>query len=54
MDELISIIIVNYNGEEFLKPCLDSLNNMNKKNYSLEIIVVDNLSKDESVNFIKS
>lgn len=54
MKELISIIIVNYNGKEFLKPCLDSLNKMNKNNFSFEIIVVDNLSKDDSVNFIKT
>lgn len=54
MNELISIVIVNYNGEDFLKPCLDSLDKMNRDKYSLEIIVVDNLSKDDSVKFIKT
>lgn len=43
---LISIIIVNYNGKEFLTPCLDSVFKSNYKNF--EVILVDNASSDES------
>ncbi len=49
--EIISVIIVNWNGKKWLKKCLDSLLNQTYKN--LEIIVVDNASTDGSVNFIK-
>jgi O-antigen biosynthesis protein len=54
MKELVSVITVNYNGEKFLEPFLESLSSNNKDKLSLEIIVVDNLSKDGSVNFIKT
>lgn len=54
MKELISIITVNYNGKNFLEPFLESLFNIDNGEFSLEIIVVDNLSKDDSVNFIKT
>jgi GT2 family glycosyltransferase len=47
----VSIIIVNFNGKKFLDKCLDSLSKINYHNY--EIIVVDNHSTDESVNFVK-
>lgn len=49
---LVSIIIVNFNGKNFLKNCLESLNQTNYKNY--EIIIIDNNSIDESVEFVKS
>ena len=48
---MVSIIIVNYNGKIHLQKCIDSILNNNYKNY--EIIVVDNNSNDESVDFIK-
>lgn len=48
---LISIIIVNYNGKKWLKGCLDSLFTQTYKNF--EIIFVDNASRDDSVKFIK-
>jgi hypothetical protein len=43
---LISIIILNYNGMNFLKDCLDSV--IKETHYNYEIIVVDNNSPDES------
>lgn len=52
MKILVSVIIVNYNGEKFLKNCFDSLNK-HLSNLIFEIIVVDNLSTDNSINFIK-
>ncbi|GAB5563388.1 MAG: hypothetical protein Wins2KO_04510 [Winogradskyella sp.] len=47
----ISIIIVNFNGLQFLKNCLDSIEKT-LINVSYEIILVDNASTDGSVNFI--
>ncbi len=48
---LISVLIVNWNGEKWLKNCLDSLKAQTYKNY--EIIFIDNASTDGSVNFVK-
>jgi len=48
---LVSIIILNHNGKEFLKPCLDSVLVSTYQNF--EIIVVDNDSTDGSVVFLK-
>lgn len=49
---LFSIIIVNWNGKELLRNCLNSIIKTNSsQNY--EIIVVDNASTDGSVNMIK-
>lgn len=47
----LSIIIVNYNAKEFLKKCLDSIFESNITNY--EVIVVDNASRDGSVDELK-
>ncbi|RLF05393.1 MAG: glycosyltransferase family 2 protein, partial [Thermoprotei archaeon] len=46
-----SVIILSYNGEKYLKNCIDSLRKQTYKNF--EIIVVDNLSKDNSVKIIE-
>jgi len=47
----ISIVIPNWNGKKYLKECLDSLKKINYINY--EVLIVDNGSSDDSVNFIK-
>ncbi len=47
----VSIIIVNWNGIDHLKKCLPSLTKQKYKN--IEVIVVDNNSSDNSVEFIK-
>ncbi|MDI4650293.1 glycosyltransferase family 2 protein [Cohnella hashimotonis] len=47
----VTVVIPNYNGKEFLGPCLDSLCNQSVSEYKL--IVVDNGSQDNSVEFIK-
>ena len=52
MNMELSVIIVNYNGLQFLQNCFDSLiRNLNEINY--EIILFDNNSVDESKVFIK-
>ena len=47
----VSIIVLNWNGKKFLKNCLDSLAQLTYP--QLEIIVVDNNSKDGSQEFLK-
>ncbi len=47
---LASVIIVNWNGKDYLKTCLDSLKTQSYPN--IEVIVVDNGSKDGSVDFL--
>lgn len=52
---LISIIIVNYNVKYFVEQCINSV--YQSKNIDcddIEIFVVDNLSKDNSVSYLKS
>ena len=46
----ISFVIVNYNGERFLRGCIDSVLRQTLK--IDQIIMVDNCSKDDSVNLI--
>src|SRR5258708_808706 len=48
----VSVVVVNFNGVDFLSRCLFSLRTQTYPLY--EIIVVDNASKDESVSFIRS
>lgn len=48
----LSIIIVNYNTEDFLKQCLTSLY-AQQHSFTFETIVVDNHSHDESVTMIR-
>ena len=47
---LVSVIIVNWNGRIYLEDCLSSLKIQSLKNF--EVILVDNGSKDDSVDFI--
>ena len=46
----VSVIIVNYNGKKLLEKCLESLFKVEYDNF--EVIVVDNNSTDDSVQFI--
>jgi GT2 family glycosyltransferase len=47
----VSIIVVNWNGERFLKDCLGALSGQSYRN--CEIILVDNGSSDNSGRFAK-
>src|SRR5687767_13566896 len=49
--KLVSIVIVNWNGKNNLKECLNSLLKIDYSPY--EIVIVDNGSKDGSVTYIK-
>jgi len=48
---LVSIVIVNYNGEEVLETCLRSVFDSDYPNF--EVIFVDNASTDGSVKLVK-
>ena len=52
MNNLVSIIVVTWNGKELLKSCLTSIYSQSYKN--IEVILVDNASSDNSVSFIKN
>ena len=45
----LSIIIVSYKGGERLKKCLEAINSFTGKNFSTEVIIVDNRSYDETI-----
>ena len=51
MKKQISIIILNYNGRDFLEECLDSV--LGQTFNDFEIIFVDNGSTDDSIDFVK-
>ncbi len=51
MNDLISIIIVNWNGVKWLQKCFDSLALQTHKHF--EVIFVDNASTDDSVEFVQ-
>lgn len=48
---LISLVIVNYNGKEFTKDCIDSILKSSYENF--EVILIDNASTDGSCAFFK-
>jgi GT2 family glycosyltransferase len=50
----VSIITVNFNGKKFLKTLFDSVFRLNYPKNKLEIILVDNVSVDNSVEFVKN
>lgn len=50
-DFTVSVVIVNFNGALYIEKCLDSFVKQNRK--PDEILIVDNNSQDNSVEFIK-
>ncbi len=51
-NHLISVIVVNLNGKDYIAECLHSL--LQQTLHDWEIIVVDNDSKDGSVEYLQS
>lgn len=49
-----SIIIVNFNGEGFLRECFDSLESLNYPREQFEVILGDNASTDNSIAFTQA
>jgi GT2 family glycosyltransferase len=50
---ICSLIIVNYNGLRHTKDCLKSLQKLAYPESQLDLIVIDNCSKDDSVNSLR-
>lgn len=49
----VSIVIPAFNEERYIGNCLDSISQLNYPKDSLEVIVVDNGSRDQTVNIAK-
>ena len=49
----LSVIVVNYNAQEYLKNCLSSLFE-HTDHRPLQVLVVDNASSDGSLEMLKS
>ncbi len=49
---MVTIIILNYNGKNYLKDCLDSV--LAQTYSDFEVILFDNCSTDDSVSFLNS
>jgi Glycosyltransferases involved in cell wall biogenesis len=52
MKPLVSIVMPIYNGEKYLREAINSILNQSYKNF--ELIIIDDGSKDKSVDIIKS
>lgn len=50
---IVSVIVLNYNSSSYLANCLNSLSQSDTSNFSLETIVVDNASTDDSIQLSK-
>ncbi|HOU36580.1 MAG TPA: glycosyltransferase family 2 protein, partial [Candidatus Omnitrophota bacterium] len=50
----VSVIVVNFNGKQYLKDCFDSLLSLAYPQDKIELIMVDNASEDSSVDYVRS
>src|SRR3989344_4386269 len=50
----VSLVVVNYNGQDIIERCLHSLFKIDYPKDRYEVIVVDNASADKSISIIKS
>jgi len=50
----VSFLIVNWNGKHLLDDCIQSIQNLNFPKNQMEIILIDNGSKDGSYEFIRN
>lgn len=51
---ILSVVILNYNAKDYLKKCLQSINQSRLGEYSIEVIVADNSSTDNSFQLAKT
>jgi GT2 family glycosyltransferase len=49
----VTVVLVNYNGKDYLERCLGSLRDLEYPQERLEIVFVDNNSKDGSVEYVR-
>ena len=50
-DVLISVVMPNYNGHRFVEQAIDSVLSQTYQNF--ELLIVDDCSKDDSLQLIK-
>ncbi|WP_161967334.1 glycosyltransferase family 2 protein [Fimbriiglobus ruber] len=50
---LVSVLVVNFNGERHLPACLTALERQTLPRYQYEVILVDNASADGSVDLVR-
>lgn len=50
----VAIIVLNWNGADYITNCLDSLVRLKMDKHSIEIVVIDNASTDSSVELVTS
>ena len=53
MEPLLSVVCITYNHEKYIRQCLDGIL-MQKTNFPFEIVISDDVSKDETHNIIKT
>lgn len=49
----IAILVLNFNGKEYLQECFDSLEKLSSSQHTVETYCVDNASTDGSVEWVK-
>jgi len=49
----VSIIVLNYNGKQYLKECFGSVRKINYPKNRYEVIMGDNASSDDSISYVK-
>ena len=52
MDDLVSVIINVYNGQKYIRKCLERVINQNYKN--LEILIISDGSTDDTLSICES
>src|SRR5574337_1680150 len=50
---MVSVIVLNYNGLDFLEPCLTALGRLHYPRERCEVILVDNASTDRSIPLVR-
>jgi len=50
----VSVIVINYNGKHYLRRCLSSLDRTNYPRDRYDVLLVDNCSSDDSVDFVET
>lgn len=51
---ILSVVILNYNAKDYLKKCLLSINQSQLGEYSIEVIIADNASTDNSLELAQA
>jgi len=49
----VSIIVLNYNGKQYLKECFGSVRKINYPKNRYDVIMGDNASSDDSISYVK-